>query len=125
MNKDELNELKNSLLSEKKTIEWELKRIAVPNPNVEGDWVAKVRKVDQGDSADEKAGAISSLERRRAIEQSLELKLKEIAEKLKEIEGGTYGKCSVCNSLIDYKRLQAVPATSTCIECGSKEVQEE
>jgi RNA polymerase-binding transcription factor DksA len=32
---------------------------------------------------------------------------------------GTYGRCAVCGLSIPYERLQVLPETCTCIECGA------
>lgn len=42
----------------------------------------------------------------------------QIEQALKRIEAGVYGQCQHCGSQIDEARLQAVPATDSCIECA-------
>ena len=37
------------------------------------------------------------------------------------IEDGTYGICELCGEEIAYKRLEARPVTTKCIECKIKE----
>ena len=68
---------------------------------------------------DEKAQSVTSLEERRALEQNFELRLKEIEQTLHKIDQGTYGTCNTCNSPIEEKRLQALPAVSSCFDCAS------
>lgn len=46
-----------------------------------------------------------------------------IEEALARIEGGTFGICEVCEEEIGFKRLEARPVTTLCINC--KEEQEE
>jgi len=38
---------------------------------------------------------------------------------LERLDNGTYGRCQVCGVSIDEKRLEALPATATCIKCAS------
>jgi DnaK suppressor protein len=45
--------------------------------------------------------------------------LGEVADALKRIEDGTYGKCERCQKEIPRKRLEAFPAARYCIECQS------
>jgi RNA polymerase-binding transcription factor DksA len=47
---------------------------------------------------------------------TLEERLKEITDALGRIENGTYGKCSVCGKEIEKEKLEANPATTTCLE---------
>ncbi len=42
----------------------------------------------------------------------------EIDEALNKIENGDYGKCQCCNCTIDKERLEAIPYTTTCINCS-------
>lgn len=44
---------------------------------------------------------------------------------LEKIEEGTFGICEVCGESIDFKRLEARPVTSHCIECKTDEEEEE
>lgn len=46
--------------------------------------------------------------------------LQAVAEALKRIEDGTYGKCLECGEDIPVKRLEAFPAASHCVECKSR-----
>jgi len=44
---------------------------------------------------------------------------------LEKIEDGTFGTCEVCGEPIEFKRLEARPVTSHCIECKTDEEEEE
>lgn len=46
--------------------------------------------------------------------------LEEVAEALKRIEDGTYGKCIDCEKDIPKKRLEVFPAAKRCVECKSR-----
>ncbi|MEX1063904.1 MAG: TraR/DksA C4-type zinc finger protein [Candidatus Paceibacterota bacterium] len=120
MNPKELQKLKESLLKEKEVLETELGRIATKNPDIEGDYQAHFHKPDQSDTLDEKAHSITDYEEERAVEQSLELRLKDINETLKKLEGDKYGDCETCMAPIDKKRLEVIPVAKFCVDCAKK-----
>jgi DnaK suppressor protein len=60
--------------------------------------------------------------RLRGREQKL---LKKIDEAIARIEGGTYGVCESCGEQISHKRLEARPVTTLCIECKTRQEEEE
>jgi len=41
------------------------------------------------------------------------------------IQNGTYGICEECGAEIGFKRLEARPVTTLCIECKTKQEREE
>jgi RNA polymerase-binding transcription factor DksA len=45
--------------------------------------------------------------------------LHEIERALERLEEGTYGSCERCGMPISVARLEAMPATTTCITCAS------
>jgi DnaK suppressor protein len=60
--------------------------------------------------------------RLREREQKL---LKKIDEALDRITNGTFGICENCGEEISYKRIKARPVTTYCIECKTKQEEEE
>jgi YteA family regulatory protein len=58
-------------------------------------------------------------ERDLALEENDRDALEQIAEALKKIENGTYGKCERCHKPIAPARLEALPYATLCIECAS------
>jgi DnaK suppressor protein len=60
--------------------------------------------------------------RLRGREQKL---LKKIDEAIARIDGGTYGVCESCGEQISVKRLEARPVTTLCIECKTRQEEEE
>lgn len=121
MDQQHVQQLKKTLLEEKAKIEAELSRTAKKNPAIKGDWTTSPRDIaDPSDSLDEKAQDVTNLEERRAIEQNLELRLKEIDDTLRQLEQGTYGVCTNCSNPIDTKRLQAIPVVKLCMDCANK-----
>ncbi len=51
--------------------------------------------------------------------------IKKIRKALERIDDGSYGLCEECGEEIGEKRLEARPVTTLCIECKSKQEQEE
>lgn len=47
--------------------------------------------------------------------------IKKIKNALDRIENGTFGICEKCGEEISFKRLQARPVTTQCIDCKTKE----
>lgn len=48
---------------------------------------------------------------------TLEERLKEVSDALIRIENGTYGVCQKCGKKIESEKLEANPATTTCLTC--------
>ncbi len=79
--------------------------------------VAEVQdEIDQVTSSEAKTASmeLSSLQFRA---------LQEVRAALARLDAGTYGRCVVCNRLIEPARLHALPETPYCIE-HAKEVEE-
>lgn len=113
--------LRDSLIKEKIAIESELAKFAKPNPAIKGDWTSVVNNDSEAsDSLDDKAHEVTDYEERRAVEQNLELRLKQIEDSLFKIDAGTYGICSNCSQPIEEKRILASPAVRHCFSCASK-----
>ncbi len=60
--------------------------------------------------------------RLRGREQKL---LKKIDEAISRIDSGSYGICESCGEQISLKRLEARPVTTLCIECKTRQEEEE
>ncbi len=60
--------------------------------------------------------------RLREREQKL---LKKIDEALDRINNGTFGICESCGGEISFKRLEARPVTTLCIECKTRQEADE
>ena len=118
-----ISELKTALEKERELLISELKTIATPDPNLEGDWDVKHEEwgEDQITSEEELEAGESVNEsdedmKNKALSDHLELRLKEVNDALKRIEDGTYGVCQVCKNPIPIERLKANPAADTDIE---------
>ncbi|MEW6600619.1 MAG: RNA polymerase-binding protein DksA [Nitrospirota bacterium] len=51
--------------------------------------------------------------------------LKKIEETIERIENGPYGICDECGNEIGIKRLEARPVTTLCIDCKTRQEEEE
>ncbi len=108
---------KKLLESEKAKLLKELASIGQKNPSNPADWEAKPTNLDS-DSADENevADTIEEFEENSAILKQLEIQLIAVESALGKIEAGTYDKCNVCGKEIPEHRLEANPASLTCLE---------
>ncbi len=60
--------------------------------------------------------------RLRGREQKL---LKKIDDAISRIDSGVFGVCESCGEQISLKRLEARPVTTLCIECKTRQEEEE
>ena len=113
----ETNKYKKLLEEEKAKLLKELATIGQKNSSSPTDWEAKPTNMDS-DSADENevADTIEEFEENSAVLKQLEIQLLEVESALGKIESGTYGKCNVCGNEIPENRLNANPASLTCID---------
>lgn len=104
---------RETLESEKKTLESELARFAKPT-GTPGDYATQFEDIgrDPEDNASEVESYVDNL----PIESELEHKLKDVEAALARIDAGTYGTCEVCHEEIALERLAAYPAAKTCID---------
>jgi len=51
--------------------------------------------------------------------------ISKIRKAIEKIEDETFGFCEICGEPIDFKRLEARPVTTHCIECKTSEEEEE
>jgi DnaK suppressor protein len=118
--KEELiKKFKEKLEKEKKEIEERLKEFAKKG-KVPEDWEAKFPHYDgeAGSGALERAAdEVEEYETLRSIEQSLEVKLRDINLALEKIKKGEYGICEKCDREIEIERLEIVPEAKFCKKC--------
>lgn len=113
----ETNKYKKLLEEEKAKLVTELQSISQRSSGNPANWEAKSTDMDS-DSADENetADVMESLDENKAISDQLEIQLLKVESALGKIEAGSYGKCNVCGQDIPEARLEANPASLTCIE---------
>ncbi len=51
--------------------------------------------------------------------------INKIKKALEKIEDGSFGFCEICGEPIEFKRLEARPVTTHCIECKTSEEEQE
>jgi len=71
----------------------------------------------------------ASMESDRNFELRIRDRERKLINKVKtamgKIDDGTFGICEICGEPIDFKRLEARPVTTHCIECKTFEEEEE
>lgn len=114
---ENINKFKQLLETEKAKLVKELATIGRKNPSNDQDWEATPTNLE-ADSADENevADTIEEFENNSAILEQLEIQLLSVDSALGKIESGTYGKCNVCGEQIPEARLEANPASLTCMD---------
>ncbi len=68
-----------------------------------------------GDGTSEAVERISTT----AAAKSIAASIREIDVALGRFENGRYGVCGVCGGSIPAERLEALPATATCVKCAA------
>lgn len=120
MDKTELKKLRESLVIEAVAIEKQLNEFTSENPVIKGDRRSHFHETDPSDSPSDKAHSVTEFEEERAVEQNLELHLREIKDTIKKIDEGAYGICEKCISPIDVRRLKVMPIAKFCVDCTKK-----
>jgi RNA polymerase-binding protein DksA len=75
-------------------------------------------------SEDDNAAEITEYVDMLSVEARMEAELKDVDKALSALDNGTYGICKYCGKEIDAKRLEARPASSSCITCKKVLTQE-
>jgi DnaK suppressor protein len=114
---------KQRLLDEKERLTQELQDFGKKDPNNPGHYETTYPE-SGGSSDDDNAMEIAEYADDLSIKERLEAELKDVESALKAMETGTYGICKYCKQLIDEKRLEARPASSSCISCKKILTQE-
>ena len=99
-----IQETKQVLLKEKARVEEELARFKHASPQ----------------SPDNKITPNNNL----SLETTLEHLLRDIKKALENIQKGNYGTCKYCSKDINQARLEARPASASCINCKKTLTQE-
>lgn len=105
-------DLRQSLADRRAELVEELNRLTAPP--AEGASVAFGKRVGEGTSE-----AVERLATT-ATARSISLSIADIDKAIDKIEAGSYGQCDNCGSNIASARLEALPASSLCIDCASR-----
>lgn len=120
MDKKFLQQQKEKLEKEKEAIREQLKRLAIEDPKLTGDWDTLFPKHDGGigsSALEEATDEVEEYATKLPIEYSLELRLRNINLALDKIANKKYGKCEKCGKLIQLSRLKISPEAKTCMKC--------
>ncbi|MGF1617682.1 MAG: TraR/DksA family transcriptional regulator [Acidimicrobiia bacterium] len=106
-----LERIATSLRERRDRLSGELARLT--EPPEQGAGIGFGKRV--GDGTSEAVERISTTATARSIAASIG----EIDIALQRFEKGKYGVCEVCGGPIPAERLEALPATSTCMKCAT------
>lgn len=109
--------LKQKLQEEKNRLENELKNFATQDKHMKDNWNAIYPSAERGNK-DEEADDASEYDNALSIEESLEVKLRDVTSALEKMATGTYGNCERCGKNIEEERLMAYPEAKTCLKCN-------
>ncbi|MBU1131996.1 TraR/DksA family transcriptional regulator [Patescibacteria group bacterium] len=118
MTKEDIQAIKNKLLSDKENLEMELAKIATKNPHNNEDYNAKFD--DYGSDESDSSSEVVTFGLNLSLEKTLEKSLQDVNKALKRIADGEYGICKYCKQEIEAKRLLARPTSSACVTCKTK-----
>lgn len=84
-------------------------------------WLAGDSEDANGDDEHDPEGSTLAFERARvaALLDDAESHLEQLALAQDRVAAGTYALCDVCGGAIPSARLDALPATRTCIDCAT------
>lgn len=123
MTSQQLEHFKERLLEDQGRLTQELQDLGHEDPHKRGHFEATYPETG-GNSEDDNAQEIAEYADDLSIEARIESELKDVEKALEAIGNGTYGVCKYCGTPIDEKRLEARPASSSCIECKKILTQE-
>jgi RNA polymerase-binding transcription factor DksA len=121
-----IENLKERLEKERKTLEKELESFAKKDKALKGDWDTLFPNFKVS-NLEEEADEVEEYENLLPVERALETKLSQINSALEKIKQaakgeprqgrGKYGICEKCNKEISEERLEVIPETKTCGQC--------
>lgn len=123
MTPEQLAQFKTRLEEEQSRLEQELEALGAKDPTQPGHYTTDYPE-SGSNSEDDNAGEIAEYADELSIEANLERELRDVKKALDAIAKGTYGTCKYCGKEIDLKRLEARPASSSCISCKKILTQE-
>lgn len=114
---------KQRLVEDHSRLLQELEDLGKRDPNRPGRF--EVSYPESGsNSEDDNAAEIAEYADSLSMEARIASELRDTEEALKAIENGKYGVCKYCGKEIEEKRLEARPASSSCISCKKVLTQE-
>lgn len=120
MTPEQISHFSQRLQEERSRLENELADLGSKDPNAPDAAYPEAG----GTSDDDNAAEVTEYSDELSIEAKLEAELRDVVKALAAIEKGVYGTCKYCGKEIDLKRLEARPASSSCINCKKILTQE-
>jgi len=105
---------KENLQTEKNKLTEQLNLISVKDKNLAGDFDATFP--DYGRNSEDNATEEEEYVSRVGVENSLEIKLRDVTRALELIEEKKYGLCQECGEEIPQDRLLAMPSALRCLK---------
>jgi DnaK suppressor protein len=109
------NAVRAKLQAEKKRIQDELSQLKIGDSNP-----MDQRREGSHFGKEEEASESTELGNRVALENRLNILLKEVERALEKMDDGTYGTCDMCQARIDPARMEALPQAILCMDCRQK-----
>lgn len=119
----QIEHFRKRLAEEQQRLSQERSDFGTEDPTKPGRFAA-VYPESGSNSEDDNAMEVAEFADDASIEARVESELRDVEQALKAIENGTYGVCKYCGQPIDEKRLEARPASSSCISCKKVLTQE-
>ncbi len=113
--KEDLEIIKEKLLTEKRKLEKDLGIVADKKEGAKGGYEAKF--TDLGSEIDDSVHEVEQFQVNKSVELTFEKQLRDIDKTLARIEDGSYGICKYCDQAIAINRLSARPTSSSCVSC--------
>lgn len=123
MTPEQLQHFKQRLIEDKARLEQELEEFGSKDPARPGRYLADYPESGSS-SDDDNAMEIAEYSDEISIEARLDAELRDVKKALTAVEKGTYGLCKYCQKEIQPERLEARPASSSCITCKKVLTQE-
>ncbi|MBI4138884.1 TraR/DksA C4-type zinc finger protein [Candidatus Uhrbacteria bacterium] len=120
MSPEQIAHFKQRLLDEQARLTQELADLGSKDPTRPDAAYPESGGTSDEDNAAEVTEYVDDL----SIEARLETELRDVNKALQAIDTGTYGICKYCKKEIGLKRLEARPASSSCIDCKKLLTQE-
>ena len=117
ISQNDLQLLKNKLLSEEKTTSETLASFASKNKNATREYTSEFPTFGDANDEDAQTSAVEEYGTRLSAERALEERLRAIEEALTRIEKDSYGRCSNCKQDIPLARLNVSPEAELCGKC--------
>lgn len=120
MDKQLIEDLQKKLEASKKELEETLGAFATKDPGLKGDWDTRMPDFGPPSLGDleQESDKMEEYENKLPVEHALELKLRDVNNALKKIEGGAYGICEKCGKSIEEERLRTIPEALVHVRCS-------